>query len=317
MASFVALAELYGLASRLTDVPSVLYFHENQLAYPVRVERERDHHFGMTQLVSARAATRVAFNSEHNRTTFLEAGRALLRRMPDAVPPDWVDDIGGKSEVLPVPLDLPDVDRATLEAEPSRARGRPLVVWNHRWEHDKGPDTLARAIIELAETGRDFELAVCGQKFARVPAALRWLESELSDRIVSWGPLERPAYEALLAAADIALSTARHEFFGISTLEAAHFGAHPLAPATLAYPEVLDSDHQYPPGRVTEALTALVDRWHAGERLRADRRHLTARFGRPTWARYAALLRRTADLGHGPGRRAGPDREIEPDSGNP
>lgn len=310
--SYVALAELYGLAPRLTATPSVLYFHENQLAYPTRDAKERDHHYGMTQLVSARAASRVVFNSEHNRATFLAEGQAFLQRMPDAVPAGWMDAIAAKSEVIPVALDLPEVDLTTLESQPSRARGRPLVVWNHRWEHDKGPDVLARAARALDDSGRAFDLAVCGQRFARVPEAFETIERELSEHIVSWGSLERSAYERLLTSADIALSTARHEFFGVSILEAAHFGARPLAPNALAYPEVLDSDHLYPPGGVIEALSALIDRWHAGERLRGDRRHLSRKVGASAWGRYARLLNRVAGRSD-----ATLDREIEPDSGNP
>src|SRR5688572_7909749 len=52
--SYVPLAELVGLCPRLAAIPRLLYFHENQLAYPSRGEpADRDHHFGFTQLVSA------------------------------------------------------------------------------------------------------------------------------------------------------------------------------------------------------------------------------------------------------------------------
>ena len=44
--SYVSLAELFGLAPALARVPSLLYFHENQLTYPVRQKRTWDHHFG-------------------------------------------------------------------------------------------------------------------------------------------------------------------------------------------------------------------------------------------------------------------------------
>jgi glycosyltransferase involved in cell wall biosynthesis len=54
----------------------------------------------------------------------------------------------------------------------------------------------------------------------------------------------RREYGKLLAAADIVLSTARHEFFGISVLEAAYAGAFPLLPKRLSYPEIL-SPHRF------------------------------------------------------------------------
>ncbi|MCA9437392.1 MAG: DUF3524 domain-containing protein, partial [Candidatus Omnitrophica bacterium] len=51
------LAELVGLLPRpLAEVPKVVYFHENQLTYPVVAESERDYHFGYTNMTTALAA---------------------------------------------------------------------------------------------------------------------------------------------------------------------------------------------------------------------------------------------------------------------
>ena len=62
--AYVPLAELVGLVPALSRLPKVLYFHENQLAYPQQGEaRERDHHYGVTQLISGLAADRLLFNS--------------------------------------------------------------------------------------------------------------------------------------------------------------------------------------------------------------------------------------------------------------
>ena len=45
--------------------------------------------------------------------------------------------------------------------------------------------------------------------------------------------------------ADIALSTADHEFFGISMVEAAMAGCYCLVPNRLSYPELFPSQHRY------------------------------------------------------------------------
>ena len=141
--SYVPLAELVGLAPSLSAVPRVLYFHENQLAFPtLGPQQPRDHHFGFTQLVSALAADRCVFNSAYNRDSFLEAADALLRRMPDAVPKGWVETIRSRAVVLGVPMPLTDAPVAPAAPHPDG----PLLLWNHRWEHDKNPRTALEGV---------------------------------------------------------------------------------------------------------------------------------------------------------------------------
>jgi hypothetical protein len=53
---------------------------------------------------------------------------------------------------------------------------------------------------------------------------------------------ERHDYESSLLEADIFVSTADHEFFGIRILEGLAAGAFPLVPEKLAYPETLKLD---------------------------------------------------------------------------
>jgi glycosyltransferase involved in cell wall biosynthesis len=276
------LADLVALAPQLAAIPRVLYFHENQLAYPVRGElQERDHHFGFTQLVSALVATVCVFNSAWNRDSFLDAGERLLRRMPDAVPRDWIPRIRERSRVLPVPLALPDV-----APEPS-INAVPLVLWNHRWEHDKDPDAFFRA---LDRVDAPFRLAVCGERFRDAPPVFERARARFADRIDHWGYADsREAYEALLRRADLVVSTAVHEFFGISILEAVHFGARPLVPDRLAYVEWIPSEYRY----TDEAdLAARVDALlRTPEVLRADRRDITRPYlAAQVLPSYAALF---------------------------
>lgn len=288
--SYLPLAELVGLVPALQGVRKVLYFHENQLAFPVRREHVGgpDYHFGFTQLVSALAADRVAFNSAFNRDSFFEGARALLARMPDAVPPEWVESIAAKSRVVPLPLPLVD------EAPPIPARPHPdgpLLLWNHRWEHDKDPETFFAALTELAERGVRFRLAVCGERFRKVPKAFEAGHAALEERVVVWGALERPAYEALLREADVCISTARHEFFGVSVLEAMHAGARPVVPDRLAYTETVPSEYRYADGRLVDTLAALCTAYERGDALRADRRGWTQGFSGPrVLPAYESLL---------------------------
>jgi len=307
--AYLPLAELIGLCPQLAARPRVLYFHENQLAYPQRggaVERERDLHYGFTQLVSALAATRCVFNSEHNRTSFLTAAASLLARMPDAVAPDWVADISARSEVLGLPLELPAIAPATLGEDPSVDReDGPLIVWNHRWEHDKGPADLVALIDGLIVRQLRFRLAVCGREFRRRPPELaaaepRW-RAQLGPRLVQFGELDRREdYLALLGRAQLVLSTAAHEFFGVSVVEAVHCGARPLVPDALSYPELLPAEFRY--RDLDDALASLArccELWTAGALdLRRDRRALSeAHASAVVLPRYRELFERLINAG--------------------
>ena len=50
--SVLNLCELVGLRPDLLGLYKILYFHENQLLYPVRKHQERDYQYGYNQIVS-------------------------------------------------------------------------------------------------------------------------------------------------------------------------------------------------------------------------------------------------------------------------
>lgn len=306
--SFLPLAELRGLVPWMAQVPTVLQFHENQLAYPAgpqttEFERRRDHHFGFTQLVSALAADACLFNSAWNRDSFLEEGARLLARMPDAVRPDWTRTIADRSVVLPIPLGLPDVAPPLTAPTPEDRALGPRIVWPHRFEHDKGPALLVATLRALLDRDTPFRLLLLGERHRRGSAVLDELRDALGDRLVHDGHVPgRDAYVELLSRADLVLSTARHEFFGVAVAEAVWQGAFPLVPNALAYVERYPPECRYDPS--PDDCTALADRlnhlcraYAAGTLdLRADRRDwLTDAHAPSALPRYHALLRRVAE----------------------
>lgn len=236
----VDLATLRGLRPDLASVPAVLYVHEHEFAYP---ENPREHGRPERQLrmvFALLAADRVLANSRYCADTLLAGVEALLARFPDAVPTGVAGRIAERLAVAPIPLEDP------LLAMPRRVRdpARPLeVVWNHRWEWDKGPDRLPVIVDVLERAGLRWRLHLLGRRFRTRPAAFDALEARLPPGHPArgaWGRIEdRDAYRARLAEADVVLSTALHDFQGLSVLEAVALGCSPVVPARLAYPDFL------------------------------------------------------------------------------
>ena len=89
----------------------------------------------------------------------------------------------------------------------------------------------------------EFRVSVIGEQFREAPEAFSWAHQYFSEHIDRWGYQERrEKYEEVLAQSDVFVSTARHEFFGITAVEAILAGAFPLLPKRLAYPEILGLD---------------------------------------------------------------------------
>ncbi|HSH27129.1 MAG TPA: DUF3524 domain-containing protein [Wenzhouxiangella sp.] len=237
--SMVDLATLKGLQPQLADVPSILYFHENQFAYPASGNQVSTVGPAMVQIYAGLAANRLLFNSAWNRDSYLAGVSELLTRMPDHVPDGVGRRLREKSAVLPVGID---------PIQPASRKDRRLIVWNHRWEYDKQPELFAEAMIALADRGVEFRLALLGTRGQRPVEALERLRERLPDRIVADGFPPRDEYEAWLARAGVVVSTAAHEFQGLSMLEAVSAGAIPVVPDALCYPEQYPARFRYVAG---------------------------------------------------------------------
>lgn len=257
--SMVDLATLRGIHPTLARTPAIAYFHENQFAYPDRRTGQGSNEPGVVNLYTALSADRILFNSDWNRRSLIEGVEKLMRRLPDHKPTDLTRRLEAKSEVVPVPI-----DDGVFSARDREWSAVPHLLWNHRWEYDKGPDRLLAILRALRRNGQAFRISVVGQQFRSAPEAFEAIRVECRDELVNFGFLaSEEAYRALLCEADLVLSTALHDFQGLAVLEAMAAGAVPVVPDRLAYPEYVPDSFRYESdegdvGREAESAAALV-----------------------------------------------------------
>jgi glycosyltransferase involved in cell wall biosynthesis len=173
----------------------------------------------------------VAFNSQFHRDSLFAALPGFLNSFPDRRHHHLIESVAARSEVLPVGIDLRRLD----SHRPDRG-SPPLLVWNHRWDPDKAPKAFLNLCFALGD-GVDFRVALAGERFVGQGDEYRPLIDRLGDRVVVDRFLSREEYDRLLVTADIAVSTAHQEFFGVSVVEAMYAGAFPVLPDRLVYPE--------------------------------------------------------------------------------
>ncbi len=239
VSGLMSLADLKALAPRPFP-PAMVYFHENQLTYPLSEGQTHDVAAAWTNVTTALAADRVVFNSCFHRDAFFEALPGLIRLMPDYRPGWVVDAIRERSSVLYPGCRFPE-ERGDLM--PLESKAPPLVVWNHRWEYDKDPDAFFSSLDRLMSRGLDFEIALLGERYGRIPEVFRTARDRYGSRIVQYGFVRsREQYMDWLKRGTVVVSTALQENFGIAVVEAVRCGCIPVLPRRLSYPELIPGE---------------------------------------------------------------------------
>lgn len=230
LASFVGHA-----GAALGEARTVLSMHENQLTYPLSPTARDDLAYAYMNWSSMLRADEVWFNSQFHLDAVFEALPKFLRHFPDQRHVRLIDGVVDKSLVMPVGVELQWIGETEKNSPP-------LVMWNQRWEYDKDPERLFRALSRLAETGASFRLALCGENFRNVPIEFEEARHRFHAQLVHYGFASRSEYEELLREAAVVVSTAKHEFFGIAAVEAMAAGAVPVFPHDLSYPGLVPDE---------------------------------------------------------------------------
>ncbi len=216
--------------------PILLYFHENQLSYPLSPNEKRDSHLGFTNIISALSADKVIFNSEFHLKDFITAMKPAINQMPDYEPKWMVEKIKEKSEVI-YPGCWFDNDLDSLK---QKKQSPPVIIWNHRWEYDKNPEFFFSILAEVKKRDVDFSLALLGENYKIYPKVFDEAKKRFENELLVFGRVDsRQEYYSWLKKGSIVFSSANQENFGISVVEAVRYGCIPLLPKRLSYPELI------------------------------------------------------------------------------
>ncbi|NOK60132.1 MAG: DUF3524 domain-containing protein [Chloroflexi bacterium AL-W] len=255
------LATFLGLTRDLTaTIPTAIYFHENQLTYPLPQERKRDLSFSWINYTSVVIADAVLFNSEFHRRVFTQSLVGLSGRYYDHQELDLIKQIDAKSQVLAPGIDLVRFDQYKPTSVSHAAEEHvPIILWNSRWDYDKQPHAFFDALATLEARGVDFRLIVVGEYIDPKAEEFIAVRERFASQTLAWGYVEDSAeYARLLWQADIVVSAAIQEFFGIGLVEAMYCECVPIVPRRLSYPSLIPE--HYHSDCLYESERGLVDK---------------------------------------------------------
>ncbi len=249
----IDLAGVIGCSSgSFRNKPFILYMHESQFGYPPGLKGPPAEHLLATDFNAIKASTLTLVASNYHRKLLKEALTEFAEELFLGYTTEAL--AGFHIDTLPIGVDLIEPRRNDLS-------GAHRILWNHRWSADKDPEGFVSAIKKLERENYDFEVIAIGPVERSGSTQFLRLKKILGSRLIASGEQSRNSYINCLQTADIVCSTSRHEFFGVSVVEAISAGARPLLPNRLSYPELVPghlSDSFLYSGDIYDSLAPLL-----------------------------------------------------------
>ncbi|XP_066046517.1 tRNA-queuosine alpha-mannosyltransferase isoform X10 [Chamaea fasciata] len=254
--SVLNLAELAALRPDLGKLKKVLYFHENQLAYPVQKCQERDFQYGYNQILSCLVADVVVFNSAFNMESFLKSIGKFMKLIPDHRPKDLEKIIRPKCQVLYFPVRFPDVSRFMPEHKLARLE---KVIGVKRNGDAYQPEGLpgrqeSRAVMKTSDAHPESGLCELQpglrttqhEGLPSPPAAPAHAEAPESTNPCQGEDKQHLTFNLsnILSGLDYQ-QRPLHIAWPHRWIEAVHCGCYPLCPKALVYPEIFPAEYLY------------------------------------------------------------------------
>ena len=174
------------------------------------------------------------FNSEFNRSSFFNGVSDLIKKLPKNTLSQNIKDLN--SHVI-----YPGIEYPTYF---ETAKSSPILLWNHRWEHDKNPELFVKGLKFLQSKSISFKLIILG-KGTEKREVTSFFKKNFKDELIHCGYVEtRKNYISLISQATHIPVTSKHDFFGLSVAEAMSYGCFAILPNHQAYPEHLLENEQ-------------------------------------------------------------------------
>jgi glycosyltransferase involved in cell wall biosynthesis len=157
---------------------------------------------------------------------------------------------------------------------------RPRLVFNHSATVAKRPGLFFRTAVDVLAQVPDAQLTVTRRFTAADPgfAELAELRRRFPDRVELGDTMPVDEYFGLLWQSNVQVSTATHESFGVSTVEAIYAGCCSVLPDVGCYPEVTGPAGIYQESELAETLVRYLRDPEARSRTAKSQREAIDRY---------------------------------------